>query len=325
MRKRPWLWILALIPLVAIGFGVQYWLRMQRTAGPPSDPALTRAGGTMAPRADEQTADSHGTTSAPKPSAKGGSAAHDAGHDELREETSEDIEREERAARASAAGLPDGLLTPKSTNDGVCHSLEYRGEGLSGTKFSDAEWAKTQAQFTAGREALLAWLQKRRKEIPDKAVFVMENQLKSVQLEKPPVREEPDLSWRGIGVFTYDSKGAPRVRLGGGFVKLVAKEPKRAQFELTRLLAQVWAPCELQRLDPSEVWSPLLDCMKVSRESACAPGSAAEEGWAVSSALAAILHSPGCNLPGLSHPDVVACLEKLPLPLTLDSIGKVSQ
>lgn len=314
MRKRPWLWILALIPLVAIGFGVQYWLRMQRTAGPPSDPALTRAGGTMAPR-DEQSADSHGAPAPSKPAAKA---------EDIREETSEDIEREERAARAQAAGLPDGLLTPKSTNDGVCHSLEYRGEGLSGTKVTDAEWSKAQAQFTAGREALLAWLQKRRKEIPDKAVFVMENQLKAVQLEKPPVREEPDLSWRGIGVFTYDSKGAPRLRLGGGFLKLVTKEPKRAQFELTRLLAQVWAPCELQRLDPSEVWSPLLDCMKVSRESACAPGSSAEEGWAVSSALAAILHSPGCNLPGLSHPDVVACLEKLPLPLTLDSIGKVS-
>lgn len=199
----------------------------------------------------------------------------------------------------------------------VCVGLEYRGDGFQRSQLTQKDWMKIVELFRESKQQLIAWAQKHRKEFPDRNVEGLEATLRDLKIIRPPSIEEPDLSWRGIGVWTRDDSGSAALRLGGGFIKLLKKAPKRAAFEMTRLVAQTWSPCELQRSSVNTPWQPLLRCLDLSEDEGCAAGSYSESGWAVSSTIAASVTPPGCRLPMYSNPKYVGCLKRIPLPMSL--------
>ena len=105
------------------------------------------------------------------------------------------------------------------------------------------------------------------------------------------------------------------IRVGGGFFKLVTKNPARARFELARLLAQTWSPCEMHKLGGQAPWKGFLSCMQMSAQADpakdCGPSSFSETGWAVSSALAAVASPPGCRIPAFDQKPVSRCLAEV--------------
>lgn len=221
--------------------------------------------------------------------------------------------------RVDAEGLNVGTLSSRAPaqagrTDQQCVSVEFRGEGPTRSASTPADWSKVVDLFLEAKKDLGQWMERNKRGFSEKTWTLMDRQLRAVKLQKPPVAEEPDLAWRGIGVFGRDAAQNPVVRIGPGFVKLVARAPERAKFETIRLLAQAWAPCELAREDASEPWSPLLACLQVNEKQACAPESVSEGGWAVSSALAAMLARPGCEVPAFHEPAVARCLQKFPFP-----------
>ncbi len=208
-------------------------------------------------------------------------------------------------------GAPQGNLTPESSNKNACLKVEYPGEGFQNTKVSREDWVQVTDQFHEAKRLLHGWLLKNHARFSDKNVTLMETQLQDLKIERPPSIEEPDLSWRGIGIWVQDNQGMPILRISGGFVKLVSHEPKRSLFEMTRLVAQSWAPCELKRVGADSPWNPLLKCLEVDQESACGAGSYSEEGWAVSSSLATELSPPGCTVPLFFNSQKNQCLQKM--------------
>lgn len=220
-------------------------------------------------------------------------------------------------------GDPEAKGSGFDPKSGACRSIEYRGDGLKFAKVDPQDWAQVEASFKGAQAGLIAWLNSHRKEFHDNTLATMENQVKSLNVELASAKNDPDLSWRGVGVYTRAQGGAPVLRLGQGFVKLVLKDPSRAKFEMTRLVAQAWAPCEILRAGGQDAWSPLLKCLDLKDESACTNGSYSEAGWAVSSVLATLVAPTSCWVAGLKDDRAVACLKKLPLPLTLSGVASL--
>ena len=201
-----------------------------------------------------------------------------------------------------------------------CGSIEYRGDGMKGTRISDAEWAKVMSQFHDVKAGVLSWFDRHHKGFAEKSIQLMQEQLHSVKLDKPPIADEPDLSWRGVGVFTYSTSGAPEIHIGDGFVKLALKQPARSKFEFARLLLQSVAPCEMIKLGADPSWDPLLKCLGINEAQACSAGTYSEAGWAISSGLASVISPPGCSIPAFKG-SAVACLKKVPLPFNVGDAG----
>jgi hypothetical protein len=217
----------------------------------------------------------------------------------------EDVQRDEQARRA-----------------GLCSSVEYPGKG----KFAPGDRGVLSRALTGAKEDLIAWVERHRIKFPTSTYETLMGQIRSLRLGEPSVAEDPDLAVRGIGVWTRDSKG-PVVRLGPGFLILMKKDPERARFELIRLAAQGWAPCELTRLGAPGPWSAYLRCMGIQEsEKGCGIGDYSEAGWAVSSAVASVLVKPGrlgCTLPAFSDSSHAECPRNFLLPLSLSSGEKI--
>jgi len=201
--------------------------------------------------------------------------------------------------------------------DGICSSFELFGAGPQTETPTSRDWQKAMSLFHASKEGLLAWTLENRWRIPDRAWALMESRVREMRLQRPPTSEEPDLAYRGVGVLTEDPEGKPLIRLGAGFIRLVSESPTRAKFEITRLIAQAWAPCELEKSKVEQPWPLLLSCLGLPADPECGAGTYSEAGWAVSSVIAAKVSPPGCELPALIEPDQLACASKLPLPLTV--------
>ncbi|MGZ3698226.1 MAG: hypothetical protein ACXWPM_09875 [Bdellovibrionota bacterium] len=197
-----------------------------------------------------------------------------------------------------------------------CVAVETAGGGPTQMTISDAEWELVLAQFRQTKTTLGAWLKDHQKELDEKAYAFMEKQLDAVKLPRPPTNGEPDLTFRGIAVFGRDESDEPSVQLGGGFVKLVKSDPKRAGFELARVVAQAWAPCELQKAKVFMPWGGLTSCLSVKETNECTEGSYSEGGWAVSTTIAAKVMPPGCRIPAFVTKQAADCLQTIPLPLT---------
>ncbi|MGK5086632.1 hypothetical protein WDW86_03670 [Bdellovibrionota bacterium FG-2] len=197
-----------------------------------------------------------------------------------------------------------------------CTSVEFPGAGPSIIKVDGKEWQSILTRYHEVKASYLAWLTAHRAEIGEASYVVMEKRMQDLRIQRPPTLEEPDLPWRGIGVFTRNHDNTPLVRLGEGFRRLMEKEPKRAHYELARLVAQTWAPCELRGELAQEkvggVWDNALACSNVREEKACTPGSYSEGGWAVSSYLATLVSQPGCSVPAFMNPEIASCLTHLP-------------
>jgi len=204
-----------------------------------------------------------------------------------------------------------GTELPSEQADQVCKTAEYRGYGMKTAKISASEWSKFMQQYHGVKKELIAWLHQHRNAFSQKQAELMERQIRELRVQRAPTPESPDLAWRGIGVYSEDIQSRRVIRLGGGFMELVKTQPKRAKFELASLIAQGWAPCELSRAE--NPWTPLLQCLGLgmSESQNCGEGSYSEGGWAVSSAVAAIVAPPNCKIPAFNSPQAEECLGKV--------------
>jgi hypothetical protein len=191
---------------------------------------------------------------------------------------------------------------------GACGSLEFPGMGPGKNDFSGEELSLARDFFEKSKKTLQTWVRQNNSLTPETAAWMKERVRKLAFMTKT-MDEEPDLGWRGIGVLSYDRHGNGVVQLGGGFAELVRKDPERARFEITRLVAQAWAPCQFQA-SPKKVqhpWANYLQCLKIDESKGCAAPEYTEAGWAVSSALAYQLSKPGCDLPAFTDTTNAQC------------------
>jgi hypothetical protein len=176
-------------------------------------------------------------------------------------------------------------------------------------------WDALKKSYWGIKADLEKFLVKHQLEIPQETWKQMRSSLKDLTIHKPSIELEADLAWRGIPVLTRDGEGKPMVRLGAGFMKLFREKPQRAKFELARVMAQVWSPCELSSHHADPVWTGLLKCMKLEGAEGCGQGQYSEAGWAVSTAVAQQVAAPGCTIPAFadaSGKELKACAEEIP-------------
>lgn len=209
---------------------------------------------------------------------------------------------ESKAAIESRAFALNALEDPRE----VCESIEYPGNASQRMSVSTSDWALVMKQFHDVKASYRKWLDSQ-SFVDEASQAFFRKRLFEVKLQRPPVAEEPDLSWRGIGVFVSGTD--PVIRVGGGFVTLVKKDPARARFELARLIAQGVAPCELKAASLNPHWEALSSCLGVKDERACEPGSYSEAAWAVSTAVATQIESLSCVIPAFKDAATDQCLK----------------
>ena len=192
----------------------------------------------------------------------------------------------------------------------VCTTAEFAGTGPASSQVSTKNWVKIMVQYHGLKGKILGWLEEDHAKYPKKytaeSFAWMQSQIKELRVQRPVSSDEPDLSWRGIGAVSYDSGGVI-LRIGGSFPALMTLNPPRARFELARLIAQAWSPCEFEKAKQTSPWADALKCLGVDSAAKC-DSSLSEAGWAVSSAVAKTVANPGCRVPAFTD-DSVACLD----------------
>ncbi len=188
----------------------------------------------------------------------------------------------------------------------TCDRSELRGASPEAVRVNKKDWNRVMDAFHASKRELTSWLTSQ--DFPKPIADVMLARVNDLKIQRPSSIEEPDLSWRGIAIYTSSAE-SPLIRVGTGFVKRMLASTDLAKFEMTRLVAQTWAPCELEKQKISSIWSPLLKCLGSNVES-CRDGTNSESGWAVSTSVAFAVHPPGlhCTLPAFSDPKTASCL-----------------
>jgi hypothetical protein len=210
----------------------------------------------------------------------------------------------ERAPAAVISNSAEALVSEP------CHPLEVVGRGPASVSLSDPEWDWVLDQFHASKTRLLSWFTNHRGSFSEPLAAKMEEQLRNLRIARPSPSSEPDLAWRGIGVFEPgETEGL--IKIGAGFLSLLKQNPERGKFELTRLVAQVWAPCELRKIksQAGDPWQSALECLGVKESQACASGRNSEGGWAISTAIAYQVSAPGCIVPAFEQSSPASCFD----------------
>jgi len=215
-------------------------------------------------------------------------------------------------------------LKPMTDPGDPCEAVEMGGGGASRISIGKRDWKVVIERFHEAKKRLLKWLSDHRRQFPSQLAHQMEARVRDLKIIKPPTTEELDLNWRGIGVFGRDDSKGLVVRLGPGLVQLIVANPQRGLFEVTRLVAQAWAPCELKTLGFEGVWDPLMKCLGIPEQDTCANLTYSDGGWAMSTTLGVALAPPGCKIPGLAEESQAKCIQQIPLPLTMQE-QKVSE
>lgn len=307
------------IPVLGAAFGIHYLVRHK--GGARNESAQVAKPSQLKADASRKVASLMGEKDGDKLSRSYGAESSQA-DDESPADTfgqTEDGAAGDAAVAQSPSRLLEGAANDAADKGKDCSQPEFRGEAPELTHVTKAEWSVVMNQFHGAKDSLVAWLQAHRKEIPEPTFQLMERQVRSLKIQRPPAADEPDLAWRGVGVYTQGNESEAIVKLGGGFVRLAATHPARARFELTRLVAQSWAPCELGRAGTAEsaaAWNPLLKCMGVTPvigAQSCAEGTYSEAGWAVSTTVAASVADPGCQIRATRDPLLAKCMKTLPL------------
>jgi len=308
-------YVAAALPILAAAYGVNHWIgHMHLGASDAQTAAAMKPSQFKAD--DERGTRKIASAAGDRDGSRVSSHSRARGEEYAAQEDSQ--ESDEASPRSPASDGKPSTQLEGASNDAVasgadCAQIEYRGEGPQLTKITKAEWTAVMDQFHAAKHDLLGWLEKHRHEISDPTAQAMERQVQDLKIQRPPASDEPDLAWRGIGVYGQTTEGEPIVKLGGGFVHLTAVHPARARFEMARLVAQAWAPCELQRVSALDTtWSPLLKCLGVNESQGCGQGTYSESGWAVSTAVAAAVWAPGCQIPAFKAPEVAKCVTHVP-------------
>lgn len=203
---------------------------------------------------------------------------------------------------------PKATLVMKETKveaenpNAACAWVEYPGDGPKQSKVTAMEWKWVMSNFHSIKADYLTWLDTHKTDFTPRQLGYFEGQMMKLKIERPPTPGEPDLAWRGIGALSRDSKGEPILRIGDGFMKFIGEHPQRGKFELARLIAQVWAPCDAVKVDGNQPWQKTLSCLGVDTNAGCGANAFSEAGWAISTALGYRIAHPGCQIPALRAP-----------------------
>lgn len=278
MRDFSWQYLLFIIPAVVAVLGVQYLNRKSHKGSPAVSIAMN--------------------------SVKTGSTSDSDGNEELDETTATAQDLDAQTDQVYEKVAANTVLF-----DNACKSIEFPGGGAKAAISTD-DWNQVLEQFHNVKQDLSNYLAKQKLSLPIRTYAMMEAQIINLKIQRPPIEQQPDLSWRGIGVFAQD--GAPLILVGGGFVKLIKENPSRGKFELARLAAQAWSPCEIKKTESTEPWSEMLSCLGIDDAQGCANSAYSEAGWVVSSVVAAVVAPPGCTIPAFAGVEVARCLKTPP-------------
>jgi hypothetical protein len=197
----------------------------------------------------------------------------------------------------------------------TCSAIEYAGSGPDALRVEAGVWSRFMADYHQAKEELVEWLHRNAESFPKAQMARMELEIRETRVMRPQSQVEPDLTWRGIAAWTRPRAGTivenerpALIHVSDGFLKLYQKDRSRARFEMTRVLAQAWSPCELAA-GKFDAWDGLMQCLGVSDEQkGCTAGAVSEEAWAASTAVAALVSPPGCEIPAFQGDKYQACL-----------------
>ena len=214
-----------------------------------------------------------------------------------------DEEEDEGIQPTSFQGLPgckkEEYLSRKSSSNEVSTSV------------SSSEWKKTLDQFHLAKRKLQKWIQGQSAYLSVSDLVLLTKQVQEARLLAPSLNRDSDLRLRGMGFWERNDQGEISLFLSSGFVNLLVRQPERGLFEMTRLLAQALAPCELQRLGVKASWRGLLSCLNIKNEMMCDRDQALEGGWAVSTSLATRVALPKCIPSVFLDAKQASCLKDL--------------
>lgn len=308
-RESKWQYALVALGVGAIVFGLQYTIRKKFFNSADPDLAFVLKPSYFHSASDRGSLKKKTSTAALKPS------------QEAKKEDRRPASSRQSTPSLGSEGVKEVFHPRRAvsvSSNSVCTSVEIPGRGPERAGVSEEDWDKTLNLFREAKASLKKWLEKNRSDFEPQTYTVMEQQLDSLVIQRPPFLGEPDLAWRGILVLYTAHLPRPIIRMGDGFVRLAVEDPQRARFEFARTSAQLWSPCELQRLSQSEgtsvnPWTPLLSCLGIRGQASCAPGSYSETGWAMSSALAVKVVPPGCEIPAFQGATYERCISDIPM------------
>ncbi len=220
----------------------------------------------------------------------------------------------EEPAPESPHESPSQPVVEKTAPEPCEPMRESAGDGSAQLKVSAGQWKKVMKEFHTAKHELSSWLGRVGTKHPPENISALQAKIEAIRLQRPPISSYPDLLWRGIALYTDDPQEGNVIRLGNGMAASIQKSPKKLRFELTRLLAQAWAPCELQK-DPrlsswaAAFWEPAMHCLGLSAME-CKGGEYAESTWAISSALASRLSPQACSIAALNDDSIQQCLNQ---------------
>jgi hypothetical protein len=202
-----------------------------------------------------------------------------------------------------------------TATDKSCSAIEYAGSGTDSLRVNSSVWSRFMADYHRTKDDLVDWLHRNAESFPKAQLARMELEIRETRVMRPQAQVEPDLAWRGIAAWTRPHAGTivenerpALIHVSDGFLKLYQKDRRRARFELTRVLAQAWAPCEMGA-GRFAAWDGLMQCLGVSAEQmGCTAGTVSEGAWAASTAVAALVSPPSCEIPAFQGEKYRACL-----------------
>jgi hypothetical protein len=204
-----------------------------------------------------------------------------------------------------------------ATNGKFCGTAEYFGAGPEQTQLDPTLWNQFMGDYHAAKTDLIQFVSANKSYFSESFITAMENEIRGARVMRPQNQIEPDLTWRGIAAWTRPRAGAVEngerpslIHVGSGFMQLFQKNRARARFEIARLLAQSWSPCELTETRDSKVWKDFFSCMGLEKsQTECKPGVVSEASWAMSTAVASLVSQPGCQIQAFADDKSAACLK----------------
>jgi hypothetical protein len=210
---------------------------------------------------------------------------------------------EEHDASLTRAAPPFG-----KDADGFCTAVEEPGFRASDIKLTQKVWIPIVEDFRSAKREIVSWMKRRSELFPEERLKVLSERIMDLSIQRPPSAEEPDLSWRGGVVMSRFPDGKPLLRVGGGFLTLHQKDPKRARFELARGIAFLLSPCEMKTIGFQDVWSSALSCAQGVAEEGCELGSVSQQAWLVASAIAQETQPVGCKVRAVETSRFLSCV-----------------
>lgn len=234
----------------------------------------------------------------------------------VEKESSSDSDSSGIVASDKLAGHRAGLQEGVRGDDKSCGADEFFGSGPEQVQVDAVAWTRFMGEYHAAKNDLLQWISANQAYFSPSMLQKMESEVRSTRVMRPQEQIEPELTWRGIAAWTrpkagsVDSEERPAlIHVGSGFMDLFQKDRSRARFEIARLIAQAWSPCELAEAGKTPALNSYFKCMGLTDDQLkCAPGAVSEATWALSTAVASLVSRPGCAVPAFADSKSRECL-----------------